>query len=209
MTDVEAAEKIVRDLTEKRDLTEARIAGIADERKPLAIAVHVDGDHKARKRLDTINAEAATIAAELEGLDAAISEANARLATAVLAEAERADRENAKHLHLLCLELSEHGKRLDGVMSTLRVEAQAFRDTLNAIHARGCNFPSHGLADVNARNAIMTGLMATPWKIEHLAPGERRSFDKIVSGWVSRIEANFISKHLEASPVGETDNEAA
>jgi hypothetical protein len=209
MTDVEAAEKIIRDLTEKRARVAARTQEIAEERKPLAIAVHVDGDQKARKRLDTLNAEAATISSELEGLDAAIAEADARLTAAQRVTAENEARANATELLGLCRALSAHGARLDDVMSSLRKEAEAFRGALNEIHARGCNFPSYALADVNARAALLTALMSTPWKIEHLAPGQRRTFGEIVDGWVSRIEENFVSKHLKPAQICATNDEVA
>jgi predicted RNase H-like nuclease (RuvC/YqgF family) len=209
MTEVEAVEKIIRDLTEKRARVAARTQEIAGERNPLAIAVYVDGDQKARKRLDALNAEAATISSELEGLDAAIAEANARLTAAQRVAAEHEARANATELLSLCRALSAHGARLDDVMSSLRKEAEAFRDTLNEIHARGCNFPSYALADVNARAALLTALMSTPWKIEHLAPGQRRTFGEIIDGWVSRIEGNFVSKYLEPAQIGASDGEAA
>ena len=75
MNDIEVAEKTLAALTDKRDRAVARTEAIADERRSIGFAVHADGDPKARKRLDQLNIDAATITSELAGIDAAIAEA--------------------------------------------------------------------------------------------------------------------------------------
>jgi hypothetical protein len=92
MTEVEEATKIIATLEDKRQHLNQRAVELADERNKIAFGAHVDGDAKARKRLDAINLELATMASEQSSVDAALTEANNRLAIAKQAEARTTDR---------------------------------------------------------------------------------------------------------------------
>lgn len=203
--DVETAARIVRELTEKRGQVAARVDEISEERKSLAFAAHADGDPIAGQRLHALNAEGATIAGELEAIDAAIAEGQARLDGARQTEAKGADRANALELRKVLAEFAEHGRKMDEALAVLVAASAAFTETLNKIHALGSDFPTHAQAHVNASMALSTALMLTPWRREfrHLAPREKRTFGEVTAAWAQPIE-NGIRLRL-----GESEEEAA
>jgi multidrug resistance efflux pump len=127
MTDVQAIERTLSGLTAKRDHIAARIQEIAAERKALGFKVHAEADPKARKHLDALNAEGATIAGELESVTAAISEAQSRVAAARAAEAQAAAVANAKVVRELLGSFREAGEELDkpryNIESSIRTSA--------------------------------------------------------------------------------------
>src|SRR5258708_21824503 len=86
MSDIERAEKTLRDLRAKREAAVAHGVALGEERTQLAFTAHALGDSKSRKRLDEINRESALHDSELRSLDAAISEAAARVERAHQAE---------------------------------------------------------------------------------------------------------------------------
>lgn len=189
-TDVEAAERVVQELTEKRERIAHRVREISEERRTLAFAAHASADQDARSRLDALNSEGATIAGEFEGIDAAIAEANRRLGAARQAADLEVDRAHARELRSVLAKFVEHGRKTDQALAALINETSSLRETLTQMHGLGCDFPSHALADTNARLAVVTALMQTPWRreFEHLAPRERRTFTELVNGWAARIE---------------------
>lgn len=204
MSAVGQAERVLCELIAKRDGLVSRGNALADERRQIAFAAHT-GDHEARKRLDTINRETSEHVSELESLVAAISEATDRLEEARCAEAAEADQANARELRRVLEGFVEHGRKIDAALAAFVNESTAFRESLTKIHSLGCDFPSHGLADTNARLAIGTALMQTPWRrdFEHLAPGRRRTFCELVAGWAVRIEPTVRRRLGETEPKDE------
>src|SRR5258708_13720243 len=92
MSDIERAEKILHDLRAKREAAVAHGHSLGEERTQLAFGAHT-GDAAARKKLDTINREAALHDSELRSLDCAIAEATARVERARQAEERAAARQ--------------------------------------------------------------------------------------------------------------------
>jgi hypothetical protein len=60
------AQQQLRDLEQRWQKLSARADKIAEERKGIGFRVFADGDAKARKQLDALNAEGATLSGELE-----------------------------------------------------------------------------------------------------------------------------------------------
>ena len=75
MTEIEIAERTLATLADKRERAALRVSEIAEERKAIGFAVHVEEDKAARAKLNKLNADDATMAGELQSLDAAIREA--------------------------------------------------------------------------------------------------------------------------------------
>jgi hypothetical protein len=218
MTDVQNAEQILVDLKVKRQQAAARKSEIAQERKSLAYAARADGDVKAGKRLDALNLEGATIAGEVESLDAAIAEATRRLEAARQAEALEEDRANARELRKVLGELEGHGRKVDEALAALVASSRDFDETLNRMHRLGNEYPSDGQVFTNAVNVIWTALMQIPWHREFhvLAPHQKRSFAEMFNGrtgnaahnpgwlgWREAIEGNVRRR------LGEPQDEAA
>ena len=82
MTNIEKAEEAVTHLNETLARTSARLQKIAEEQKAIGYATFVDGDAKARKRLDALHAEAITLVGEITAIESAQVEAKARLESA-------------------------------------------------------------------------------------------------------------------------------
>jgi len=102
-TEVDKAETTIATLEDKRKHLNQRAIELADERNKIAFGAHVENDAKARKRLDAINLELATMASEQSSVDAALVEAQSRLAIAKQAEARTADRvPTPKHCAAAC-----------------------------------------------------------------------------------------------------------
>ena len=143
MNDVEIAEKTVATLTDKRDRAAARVTAIAEERKAIGFAVHADNDKAARKRLDQLNADDAAMAGELQSLDAALVEAQARLGQAQQQAAEAAAKANAIELQKAVTEFRECATDLDAMLADLVECSSAMKTAVDRIHALGSPFPSH------------------------------------------------------------------
>jgi hypothetical protein len=97
MPDVEQAERVASELKAKRDALVAHGIELGEQRQHVAFDAHT-GDGAARKRLDTINREAALEDSELRSLDAAIAEAGGRVEQARATEAQERDKANAARL---------------------------------------------------------------------------------------------------------------
>jgi hypothetical protein len=168
------------------------------DRQKLAFKAHT-GNKAERSRLDHINKEALTQTYELTSLDAAIVEAQQRLADARREEALVADRAQAQQLRDVVEQFVLHGHALDKALVELARHGQALRDCLNEIHGLGCPFPSHAQLDALGALAMKAGLMGTTFKhaFEHLQPKDRHSFPDLVNGWAKRIEDTAITPRLK------------
>jgi hypothetical protein len=66
--------------------------------------------------------------------------------------------------------------------------ANNYRRALRELnHQLGCSHPNeHRLQSLGER-AVKSALMFSPFKIEHMAPSERRSFAQLTEAWVAMI----------------------
>jgi hypothetical protein len=193
------AERTLSSLQAKRAAAAARAEAISRERESIGYAVFVDDDAAARKQLEKLNAEGATIAGNLEALDAAIAKATEKVVAAKAAAAKAADRQQALALRGHVVEFVECGKQADAALAMLIAATHGMRAALNAIHGCGSDFPSHQQLLSLGEHALKTGLMQMPGfarAFEHLPPSSRRSFSDLFEGWASMIERNNISPRL-------------
>ena len=201
MNDIEVAEKTLAALTDKRDRALARTEAIADERQAIGFAVHADGDQKARKRLDQLNIDAATITSELASIDAALLEAQSRLDTAKNAEATKADRQRAAELRKTYNTFIELSAELDAALALVVENAGAMKATVDRIHALGGGAPTGQQFLTFGELALQSSLMQTPWAraFRHLAPRERRSFTALARDWSGNVAARLGDQSEEAA----------
>jgi hypothetical protein len=111
MNDTEQANHVLNNLRQKRDALVARGIELAEERQHVAYGAHT-GDAAARKKLDTINREAALHDSELRSLDAAIAEAGKRVEAQRASEEQAQAREVAKELLARADAIVEHARAL-------------------------------------------------------------------------------------------------
>jgi chromosome segregation ATPase len=193
MTEIEQAEKIVRELEEKQEALIARTKVLAKQRQECSYAAHT-GDKAARTKLDKINVEASTHAGEIESVDAALREAAARL-NAAHAETDRAaDRAAAEQLRDKLKQFKELGEVLD----------DCFADFRSA--AIGQAAPTHQQYRVLCEIALKTAVQQTPfWSQDFpaMAPNQRKSFRDVCNSWVEpimhRVNALLGEQHKDAA----------
>jgi hypothetical protein len=205
MTEIEQAEKIVRELEEKQEALIARTKVLAKQRQECSYAAHT-GDKAARTKLDKINVEASTHAGEIESVDAALREAAARL-NAAHAETDRAaDRAAAEQLRDKLKQFKELGEVLDDCFADFRSAAIEQKKLLDEIHALGQAAPTHQQYRVLCEIALKTAVQQTPfWSQDFpaMAPNQRKSFRDVCNSWVEpimhRVNALLGEQHKDAA----------
>src|SRR3954453_15884885 len=110
----EDAKTILPPLEEKLSLARARQDEISRERTAVALAAHM-GSASDRARLDELNHDGAILAGEIEGLEAAIAQAKARVAEAEADAAAEIDRGKRREVVGLADEIRGHGERIDAL----------------------------------------------------------------------------------------------
>jgi hypothetical protein len=80
-------------------------------------------------------------------------------------------------------------RKIDETLALLAAEGNAFKADLRILnHQLGCSHPNeHQLQSLRER-AVKSALMFSPFKIEHIAPGERRTFSELTEGWIMMID---------------------
>jgi hypothetical protein len=194
MTEVEQAEKILAELRSKREAAVAHGVALGEERTTLAFGAHALGDSKARRRLDEINRESAVHDSELRSLDAAISEAAARVDRARQAEEQAQAREIARELLVRADAIVEHARALDDANSVRIAEGTALSEELEMMRALGqrigVHVPNHAQLLAMGSRAERTSMAQTPWSREvgeAIAPHEKRNHSSYAQPWRNAI----------------------
>jgi hypothetical protein len=208
ITDVTKAERVVERLSQSLKDLQARGEELSAERSAISFAALADGDAASQARLKKLNAEAATLNLEVENVSSALAEAGKRLRVAQEAEALEAKREQAHELRKVNTHFAQLAIDMDEALQKVRDTGIAMQATLHRMHELGSNnFPSHAQLQTLGTAAVKAALMTGPFKIEHLAPSERRTFGDLALGWYSNIERNISA--LIGPPADEGKEEAA
>lgn len=197
--EVENATKTLNGLMDQREQLVARSNKIISDRQAISYAAHAGNDKGAKERLRKLNDETLLHSAELESMDAAIAEANSRLAAAQQAETQAADRANAEALRIKLARFKELGFILDDCFADFASAASEMKDVLGQMHQLGAASPSQEQLRVLGALAVKTGLLSGPWSKEFdpIAPNQRKSFKALVAGWSAMIEQNNIAHRLD------------
>jgi hypothetical protein len=163
-----------------------RATELQTERRRISFAANT-GDAAARKALDAANAASGSIAIEIENLQSAIDEAKRRVDAAERGEVREALAENARRAVTIGEHIKQRGRKLDELANGLFAEAEALREDLATLHGLGCAYPSHFQLQSLGERALKSAAMASPFKIEHLAPRERRSFGEMTTVFAETI----------------------
>jgi chromosome segregation ATPase len=195
LTAVEAAEQTLGRLQRKRAGIVARVAEISHERQSIGFAVHSEGDPKARKRLDILNAETVSVDGELQSLDAAVSEAQRRLEAAQRELAQREDAENAKAVKKTLVRLLKLAEAADEHLAAFGMISSEIKSTVDELHGLGQAMPTSQQTLTFCSLATQSMLMFLPWattaEFRHLAPSERRTFSKLFADWAAAANRNL------------------
>jgi hypothetical protein len=132
---VTAAQQTLNELIAQRGAVAGREERLTSERAKIAFAAHGAGNSRTKTRLSTIHRELAEIVSEIAGFDAAIEEAQARLAAAkdrVGQEIERRRCQEAlDHLETLL----QHAHGADGALKAYREAIVAVDKAAERINA--------------------------------------------------------------------------
>jgi hypothetical protein len=183
MTDVEKAAQVVANLkAKKQDIVDLQFQ-FAQERQKIAYEA-MTGDAKARKRLDEINKQAAVHGSELEAADAAIREAEMRLAAATAEEQRVAAIEAAREQRKLFDRLVERYLKLDEALETLVSQLRDISSEWNELQKGPVPSPNGQQFHVSTSLIVKSALMQTVLRNEFpfLAPGERVTVETWFSG---------------------------
>jgi hypothetical protein len=113
MTDIEAAERVLAQLSDQKDRASEQVKKMSAERQAWAYSAHVDGSEQAKTRLAALNKTMAEMATTIESLDASLVEARKRLDAAQQATNHEIARGHIKRLHEQLCALEEMAGPLD------------------------------------------------------------------------------------------------
>jgi predicted RNase H-like nuclease (RuvC/YqgF family) len=174
-------------LCARQDKLTHRASEISEERKALGYEAYANEDTKARSKLDALNHESATLAGELEALNAAIDEAQRRFDAATQAEATATERERARELKKICSQFLALAQQADEQATAFMTTCQEL-EKVGAMNAQG--LPPTGQQRLSYfSRAVFTSLMGCPWRrtgdFPHLPHNERRTFTDPAQEWVT------------------------
>ena len=195
---VDAAERVLAGLRQKREAVASRIAANVDERKAVGYQVHAADDKTARERVDRLIAESMALNGELESLDGAIRTAEERCEAAQLAEAVRAARANAQRLRAELSGIAACTKRLDAAFASVCAEAAELDERTRSARALGAGAPNVEQFEAYGYRCVATWLGKLPslWarRFELLQPRERCGFADRWSSWLAGTERGIAAK---------------
>jgi hypothetical protein len=189
----DTARAVLHDLETKLASARTRHDETQAEAQSIAFAAHT-GDADARKRLDRLNADAGKRGAEVLSLEAAIVEARSRVALALAAEGDRAERDRAEKALGLLDDFAARGARLDAALAGFVAEYEALTADFYKLDALGFAPATHALIEMNLRRATATRLMFTGLRQSFPAPNERRDFVTVIAGWAQHVRARATAR---------------
>jgi chromosome segregation ATPase len=194
--DIETAQAAIQRLTNKQQNLVQKTIELSDERSKIAFASHAEGDAKARKRLDQINQEMATMASEHASIESAIEVATERLAAAQRETALAEDRTQAEQLRIVLSRWVELGLTIDDCFIDMNSAAAEMKHLLSTMHQLGAKTPSHEQVRVLGALALKSALQTTPWakEFETIAPNQRRTFATLVTGWRDQLTPHIMAR---------------
>jgi hypothetical protein len=200
MNDIEKAEKVLRELEEKRECIYNREKTLDKKRQALSYAAET-GDKKARNELNAVNSESFNNANDIRSVEAALTVARANLAAAQAAEAKAGDAEKAKAIAALNAKLKDELANADDAFADAIGSVLSARALLMEMHALGVGSPTDSMFRINSVAVIKTALqnLPQPWisdfEFSRLAPSQKKSFKPLAEGWCNQI-TNQIAERL-------------
>jgi hypothetical protein len=182
-----AYDEIVVELQEKLTQAQSRQTVISADRKTISLAAHM-GSADDRVRLDQLNQEGAVLSGEIESIEAAIAEVQARIADAKAAAELDADRQKRQEIVQLANELQDHAAKIDGFWRASINEYLVLQQKLHEIAQSSGSRPSRHLAQAACRRALISAFIGSPLQLELLAPGERHTVASLVATWARNVE---------------------
>ncbi len=155
----------------------------------VAFSAH-SGDKAAIAALAKHNAEAATASAEARSLEAALSEAQRRVAAAEAAAIDEREREKAERALEAAAAFHERGERVVAALEALVSELMGFeRDYRELLLLDYAPTSTWSLAQVNIVLSLHTRLQGLGLHVRPLQHHEKKDLLELVSAWETNIRA--------------------
>jgi chromosome segregation ATPase len=199
MTEVNKAAQTIAKLEDARKELLQRNIELTEAMYRVSFDVHT-GDKKARDRLDKLKAEHRDLSSELISMEAAIAEANKRLAAAEHAAVSAADCEKAKQIAALNSQLKEELTNADDAFADAIGSVLAAKELFLQLHALGIASPTDQLYRINAVTAIKTAIqkLPEPWirdfEFSRLAPLQKKTFRNLANAWCDQVAIQIAAK---------------
>jgi hypothetical protein len=179
------AKKTLAELEKKLTSAKAEHAEATAAAKALAFDAFTIGG-AAQERLAALHAQAGALAAELTSLEAAIQEAQRRLAEALAYEAGEAGRAAAVRRFAILESMAARCARLDAIFAKENAELQALFDEYDKAGLEGERPCSRDMFRVSTKNARLAALQAGPLEVgeKFLAPFQRHTLVETVGSAV-------------------------
>ncbi len=182
---------------------EARQRILVAEREELSYGALVDGDAKAKKRLDQIGHDLALIDHEAQSIKAAAVEAGRRAEAAEDAARQGYERDRARKALELVGNVHALATGMDKAATKLFADFGELRAIFIELNRLGVARPQIMAVDVSCKRALAAASTGTRLEIERLAPSERKTFAESARPWVEGITAWANAR------LGETEEKAA
>jgi hypothetical protein len=180
------------------------------ERDELSYAAVVERNAAAAKRVAELNAELARLADETATLKAALVTVGKRAQAAAAAERDGKERDDAEKALELLDSFAKRGAALDDAFDKMIAEYMALCGEFRELEKLKFAPTTYPLVRVTMRTALLTKLMGTDLKVEHLAPRERKDFVGAIEGWAAsvrnranaRLKSMSVAQHVIAAEPG-------
>jgi hypothetical protein len=194
-TNAEAhAKAIVRDLKAKLAAARAKLVDIGKRRDAVALGAEM-GDIDAQNARTVLGREADAVERRIADLTPAIAAAEARVPLA--REQDVALAERARKAAPIYARLAKRGAAIDAGFRQAIENCAAMRDDLLELERLGAGAPNSRLVEVNVRQAADAALAGLHGEVRIVAPGQRRSFAELCTGW-ARMAENWAAAILDA-----------
>jgi predicted nucleic acid-binding Zn-ribbon protein len=180
--------EMIAELEEKLSQARARQMAFSGERKKISLAAHM-GSVEDRARLDQLNKEGAILSDEIEGIEAAINDAQTRIANAKANATIEAEHQKRREVAQLADELRGHAQKIDELWRASIAEYLILQAKLEKIAQSGVARPSRFQVQTACRRALIAAFIGSPLRLELLAPGGRHTVANLVAAWAGNAEA--------------------
>ena len=179
-------------LEKKREELLAAAAELAEAKRAASYAAHTGGSHE----LVNIARSARATDSDLESIGHAIAEGERRLLLAKAHEADLAEQAAAGKILELCDELEKAGRELGTAAATFTSTSRQVSSLLAQLNSYGITSPSAEQYRVFGSAATRTMLAGSFWgrNFPPVAPGERKTFDGLISNWAVSIRSRMRSR---------------
>jgi len=208
-TRADNAAGVLAKLKRDREALAGRSAEIMQAKMSLAFEATVNGG-EAKQKLQALNAELGTLAAQTQDLDTAIAEALRRLKDADATVQAVADRDSARKRLELAKKYRKCGQSADQALKAFCDSYAELLDVSRDLISCGAHHLDTWSTKTSFKRAIQSHLLSVKLHSEVIPPPQRSTVAELTNNWADKIEALARkSINLAESVVADDAKEAA